>query len=95
MSNIEYYSTDMRWGKRSGNVTFYDRLDRGRERSQPVERFGYISGMIETAENVAKRYGITREEADVFAARSQQNAAAAQARGVFDDEIIPIEVPQR
>lgn len=95
MSNIEYYSTNMRWGQRSGNVTFYDRLDRGRERSQPVERFGYISGMIETAENVAKLHGITREEADVFAARSQQNAAAAQRRGAFDDEIIPIEVPQR
>ena len=46
MSNIEYYSTDMRWGARSGNVRFYDRLDRGRERSQPVERFGRISGMI-------------------------------------------------
>ncbi|ALJ19243.1 acetyl-CoA C-acetyltransferase [Microbacterium sp. No. 7] len=95
MSNIEYYSTDMRWGKRAGNVTFYDRLDRGRERSQPVERFGYISGMIETAENVAKQYDVTREEADVFAARSQQNAAAAWARGAFDDEIVPVEVPQR
>lgn len=95
MSNIEYYSTDMRWGKRAGNVTFYDRLDRGRERSQPVERFGYISGMIETAENVAQKYDITREESDAFAARSQQNAAAAQARGAFDDEIIPISVPQR
>jgi acetyl-CoA C-acetyltransferase len=54
MSNIEYYSTDMRWGARSGSVTFYDRLDRGRERSQPVERFGVISGMIETAENLAQ-----------------------------------------
>ena len=95
MSNVEYYSTDMRWGKRSGNVAFYDRLERGRERSQPVERFGYISGMIETAENVAKQFGITREEADVFAARSQQNAAAAQARGAFDEEIVPVLVPQR
>ncbi|MFT3872369.1 MAG: acetyl-CoA C-acetyltransferase [Nocardioides sp.] len=95
MSNIEYYTTDLRWGKRGGNVTFYDRLDRGRERSQPVERFGYISGMIETAENVAKQWDITREEADAFAARSQQNAAAAQARGAFDDEIVPVEVPQR
>jgi len=36
MSNIEYYSTDMRWGSRSGSVTFHDRLQRGRERSQPV-----------------------------------------------------------
>lgn len=95
MSNIEYYSTDMRWGTRAGNVNFYDRLDRGRERSQPEERFGYISGMIETAENVAKRYGITREEADEFAARSQQNASAAWDRGAFDDEIVPINVPQR
>lgn len=95
MSNVEYYSTDMRWGKRSGTVNFYDRLDRGRERSQPVERFGYISGMIETAENIAKRYGITREESDLFAARSQRNAAAAWARGAFDDEIVPVAVPQR
>jgi acetyl-CoA C-acetyltransferase len=85
----------MRWGKRAGNVTFYDRLDRGRERSQPEERFGYISGMIETAENVAKRYGITREEADAFAARSQRNAAAAWERGAFADEVVPVEVPQR
>lgn len=95
MSNIEYYSTNMRWGKKAGNVTFYDRLERGRERSQPEGRFGYISGMIETAENVAKRYGITREEADTFAARSQQNAAAAWNRGAFDEEIVPVEVPQR
>ncbi|RNI24700.1 acetyl-CoA C-acetyltransferase [Flexivirga caeni] len=95
MSNIEYYSTNLRWGKRAGNAAFYDRLDRGRERSQPEERFGYISGMIETAENVAKRYSITREEADAFAARSQQNAAAAWERGTFDDEVVPVSVPQR
>ncbi len=40
MSNIEFYTTDMRWGKRSGTTQFYDRLDRGRERSQPEHRFG-------------------------------------------------------
>ncbi|WP_025778224.1 acetyl-CoA C-acetyltransferase [Brevibacterium sp. VCM10] len=95
MSNIEYYSTSMRWGSRAGNAQFYDRLDRGRERSQPEERFGYISGMIETAENVAKRYSITREEADEFAARSQRNAATAWENGTFDDEIVPVSVPQR
>ena len=50
MSRIEFYTTDMRWGRRSGTTQLYDRLDRGRERSQPVERFGHISGMIETAE---------------------------------------------
>ena len=95
MSNIEYYSTDMRWGARSGTVRFYDRLDRGRERSQPVERFGKISGMIETAENLARDYSITREEADAFALRSHQKAAAAWAAGRFADEIVPVQVPQR
>ncbi|MDE2416054.1 MAG: acetyl-CoA C-acetyltransferase [Comamonadaceae bacterium] len=95
MSNIEYYSTDMRWGARSGNVRFYDRLDRGRERSQPVERFGKISGMIETAENLARDYQITREQADAFALRSHQKAAAAWAAGRFADELVPVQVPQR
>ncbi|HEY0201157.1 MAG TPA: acetyl-CoA C-acetyltransferase, partial [Burkholderiaceae bacterium] len=95
MSNIEYYSTDMRWGARSGNVRFFDRLDRGRERSQPVERFGKISGMIETAENLARDYGISRDEADAYALRSHQRAAAAWAAGRFNDEIVPVQVPQR
>jgi acetyl-CoA C-acetyltransferase len=53
------------------------RLQRGRERSQPEERFGYISGMPETAENLGREYGITREEADAFAVESQRKAAAA------------------
>lgn len=95
MSNIEYYSTDLRWGKRAGNARFYDRLDRGRERSQPVERFGKISGMIETAENLARDFTITREQADRYAARSQQRAAAAWTEGRFADEVIPVPVPQR
>ncbi|MCO7641148.1 acetyl-CoA C-acetyltransferase [Pseudomonas sp. S 311-6] len=95
MSNIEYYTTDMRWGTRAGSVTLHDRLDRGRERSQPEHRFGHISGMIETAENLAREYNITREEADAFAARSQQRAAAAWEAGWFDSEIVPISVPQR
>ena len=95
MSRIEYYTTDMRWGKRSGTTQLYDRLDRGRERSQPVERFGRISGMIETAENLARDYRITREEADAFAAESHQRAAAAWSEGRFDTEIVPVPVPQR
>ncbi len=77
MSNIEHYTTTARWGARSGNQTLYDRLDRGRERSQPAWRFGEISGMIETAENLASDYGIDRDAADAFAARSHQRAAAA------------------
>src|SRR5215212_3141785 len=95
MSNIEHYTTTARWGARSGNQMLYDRLDRGRERSQPAWRFGEISGMIETAENLASDYGIDREAADAFAARSHQCAAAATQRGAFDDEIVAVEVPQR
>ncbi|QGM21184.1 acetyl-CoA C-acyltransferase [Spiribacter sp. 2438] len=48
-----------------------------------------------TAENLAKEYGISREEQDAFAARSQQRAEAAQKAGRFADEIIPVEIPQR
>ncbi|MGA0539557.1 acetyl-CoA C-acetyltransferase [Neotabrizicola sp. VNH66] len=95
MSNIEYYTTDLRWGARAGNVRMYDRLDRGRERSQPEERFGKISGMIETAENLARDYAIPRAEADAYAARSQQRAAAAWDSGIFTDEVVPVTVPQK
>jgi acetyl-CoA C-acetyltransferase len=95
MSNIEHYTQDARWGHRAGSVTLHDRLDRGRLRSQPETRFGVISGMIETAENLATEYGITRQDADEFAALSQQRAATAWAEGVFAEEIVPVPVPQR
>ncbi|KAA0120540.1 acetyl-CoA C-acetyltransferase [Mycolicibacterium sp. P9-22] len=95
MSNIEHYTTTARWGSRAGNQVLYDRLDRGREMSQPAWRFGAISGMIETAENLAEDYGIDRAAADEFAVRSHARAHAAQQSGVFDDEIVAVEVPQR
>jgi acetyl-CoA C-acetyltransferase len=95
MSNIEYYTTAMRSGARAGNVTMYDRLERGRERSQPVERFGVISGMIETAENVARECQITREASDAFAVESHRRAARAWAEGKFKDEVVAVPVPQR
>jgi len=95
MSNIEHYSTQVRWGSRSGGVQLYDRLDRGRERSQPEWRFGPISGMIETAENLAREYGITREQADEYAVRSHRRAAAAWESGAFDEEVVPVQVPVR
>lgn len=95
MSNIEYYSTDMRWGSRAGSVTLHDRLQRGRERSQPEHRFGHISGMPETAENLARDFGITREESDAFALRSQQRAASAWKDGKFERELVPLSVPQK
>jgi acetyl-CoA C-acetyltransferase len=95
MSNVEYYTTDMRWGKRSGSGRLHDRLERGRERSQPEGRFGRISGMIETAENLASQYGIPRTDSDEYAARSQQRAATAWAANRFADEIVPVAVAHK
>ena len=95
MSNVEYYSMDMRSGARAGSVTMHDRLARGRVMSQPVSRFGVISGMIETADNLARDYQISREECDEYAAMSHQRAAAAWAAGKFDDEVVPVSVPQK
>ena len=95
MSNVEHYTTDLRGGVRMGDMVLHDRLSRGRLMSQPIERFGVISGMIETAENLAKDYGITREQADAFAVRSHRNAAAAWQAGKFADQLVAVEVPQK
>lgn len=95
MSNVEHYTTQGRGGARMGDITLHDRLSRGRVMSQPIERFGVISGMIETAENLAKDYEITREQADAFSVRSHQNAAAAWDAGKFDAQLVPVEIPQR
>ncbi|EKU73021.1 MULTISPECIES: acetyl-CoA C-acetyltransferase [Sphingobium] len=95
MSNVEYYSMDHRWGARSGSTQFHDRLTRGRVMSQPIARYGIISGMIETANNLAKDYDISREACDEYAAMSHQRAAAAWAADKFDDELVPVAVPQR
>jgi acetyl-CoA C-acetyltransferase len=95
MSNVEYYTIAMRGGARAGSVQLFDRLDRSRERSQPIERFGPISGMIETAENLARDYHITRAAADEYAAESHRRAAAAWEAGRFKTEVVDIPVPQR
>lgn len=95
MSNVEHYTTDLRQGVRFGDLTMHDRLTRGRLMSQPIERFGVISGMIETAENLARDYAITREAADAYAVRSHQRAAAAWDAGKFDAQLVPVEVPQK
>ncbi|MGE8065256.1 acetyl-CoA C-acetyltransferase [Pseudomonas sp. NPDC089569] len=95
MSNIEYYSTTMRWGSRLGDVSLHDRLDRGRANSQPVSRYGESSGAAESTENIVRQYGITRQASDRWAVRSHQLAAAAWREGYFDREVLPIQVPQR
>ena len=57
-------------------------------------RYG-VDSMPETGENVATDFRITREDQDRFAQRSQQRTGAAQARGFFDSQLIPVEIPQR
>ncbi len=95
MSNVEHYSIDMRKGTRMGESVMYDRLSRGRVMSQPIARFGIITGMIETAENLAKDYGITREQADEYAVMSHRRATAAWAENKFANELVPVSVPKK
>ncbi len=94
MSQAEHYVLGARWGLKGKPAEFADRLARGRitagGRHHPVP-----GGMIETAENLRADYDISREEQDELALRSHQRAVAAQEAGRFDDEIVPIEVPQR
>ncbi|MEE3753347.1 acetyl-CoA C-acetyltransferase [Mycobacterium intracellulare] len=94
MSNVAFYSTDMRWGGARGGVQVHDGLARGRTtaggRHYPVP-----GGMLETAENLRRQYGISRQEQDELAVRSHQRAVAAQKDGILADEIIPVAVPTR
>ena len=76
------------WG-----LPFYDRIQRARVMSQPVERFGELNSMMSWAETAAREEGISREAADAWAERSHRKACAAIAAGRFDNEIVPVEVP--
>jgi len=62
--------------------------------SRLEQKFG-VDSMPETGENVAAQFRVSREDQDKFALRSQQRTAAAQARGFFDSELTPVEIPQR
>ncbi len=94
MSQAEYYTTAMRWGARSEHVSMFDRLARGRVTAGGVHH-PVPGGMIETAENLRREYRISREEQDELALRSHQRAVAAQQKGAFDDEIVPVTVHGR
>ena len=90
MSNAAFYSTDMRWGAGSRGVRMHDGLTRGRVtaggRHYPVP-----GGMLETAENLRRQYGISRAEQDELAVASHHRAVAAQRAGVLAEEIVPVE----
>ena len=77
------------------NAELYDTTLGWRFVNKKLEAQYGIDSMSETAENVADGFLISREDQDQFALRSQQRAEAASAAGNFDDEIIPVSVPQR
>ena len=76
------------WG-----LPFFDRIQRARVMSQPVERYGELNSMMTWAEAAAREEGVTREEADRWSLRSQQKACEAIASGKFAQEIVPVPVP--
>ena len=92
MSLAPYYLRGARFGFRLGNGVLVDPNTESQPRSQPYEVYGDLT-MGLTAENLVDKYGITREEQDAYALRSQERAFAAIAAGRFDDEIVPVQVP--
>ncbi len=90
MSQAGYLSENIRWGKKMGDSELIDLMIK----DGLWEAFeDYHMGV--TAENIAEKWGITREEQDEFAALSQQKAERAINKGLFKDEIVTVEVPQR
>jgi acetyl-CoA C-acetyltransferase len=90
MSRVPYFAEGARWGTRLGHVDLVDGMYRDGFNDP-------LSGMVmgETAEELAKRYEIARDEQDEYALRSQQRAAAAIDAGKFVDEVVPLELKDR
>lgn len=90
MSNCPYYIPKARWGYKYGNAELIDGLEKdGLLDAYAKQAMGVF------ADNTAKLYEITREEQDNFAIESYKKSAAAAESGAFDEEIIPVEIPQR
>ena len=89
ISQLPYYIKDARWGARMGHKTFEDGVID--ILTWPLD--GNHNGV--TAENVATKYNVSREEQDEFALRSHQKACAAIREGKFKDEILPVELKDR
>jgi len=90
MSQAPYLVPKARWGQKMGDGKLVDSM----VYDALTDAFNqYHMGV--TAENLAEKYGITREEQDRFAVDSQNKAEKAMAEGRFRDEIVPVEIPQR
>ena len=90
MSMAPYAAMNARFGYRMNNGKLVDTM----VNDALWDAFNQYHMMI-TAENVAEKYGISREELDEFSANSQQKCEAAQAAGKFKDEIVPVEIKQK
>ncbi|WP_435060668.1 acetyl-CoA C-acetyltransferase [Amycolatopsis thermoflava] len=94
MSAAPYYTHEGRWGIKGAGLQLHDSLARGRATAGGVHH-PIPGGMIETAENLRREHGISREDQDALALRSQQRAARAIEGGLFKDEIVPVTVKSR
>ena len=94
MSATHFELWNARYGYNTGNNVIYDPIVEGARRAQPQDTYGAF-GMGDTAENVAEKYDISREDMDEFAFHSQRKAAEAIAAGVYKNEIVPVVIPQR
>lgn len=94
MSTAPFYIRNARFGVGNGNTTFIDPNIESQPKSQPNDIYG-VFNMIQTADNVAKQYDVSREDQDIFALASQRKAVAAIDGGKFADEIVPVVIPQR
>ncbi len=79
----------------SRTAEIYDTTIGWRFINKRLEQMYGVDSMPETGENVAAQFGVSREDQDKFALRSQQRTAAAYARGFFERELVPVEIPQR
>lgn len=93
MSRAPVYIRNGRWG--DGPMTLVDSNIEAGTTAQPVSVYGTGLSMPKTAENVAERFGISREEQDRFSVESQRRAAAAMEAGYFREEIVPVEVREK
>ncbi|MHC1761258.1 MAG: acetyl-CoA C-acyltransferase [Negativicutes bacterium] len=94
MSTAPFYIRNARFGVGNGNTGFIDPNIESQPKSQPNDIYGTFN-MIQTADNVARQFHVTREEQDEFALSSQLKAVAAIDAGRFKNEIIPVVMPQR
>lgn len=90
MSNVPFYSENMRWGNKYGNVSFTDGLVK-----DGLTDVYDGKAMGNAAELCASTCGVTREEQDAFAIESYKRSQAATAAGKFENEIVPVSIPQR